>query len=128
MVTQITSNIKISVITSYEGTYYKADQMLYAFSYQITIENLSSDVVQLQTRHWNIFDSLNDIETVEGDGVVGQTPIIVPGEKYIYSSGCMLKGSIGAMNGYYTMANFSNNTIFKVQIPTFKLIVPFAVN
>ena len=85
-------------------------------------------MVQLQTRHWNIFDSLNDIETVEGDGVVGQTPIIVPGEKYIYSSGCMLKGSIGAMNGSYTMANFSNNTIFKVQIPTFKLIVPFAVN
>ena len=128
MVTQITSNIKISVITSYEGTYYKAYQMLYAFSYQITIENLSSDVVQLQTRHWNIFDSLNDIETVDGDGVVGQTPIIVPGEKYIYSSGCMLKGTLGAMNGYYAMANFSNNTIFKVQIPTFKLIVPFAVN
>ena len=128
MTTQITSNIKISVITSYEGTYYKAYQMLYAFSYQITIENLSSDVVQLQTRHWNIFDSLNDIETVDGDGVVGQTPIIVPGEKYIYSSGCMLKGTLGAMNGYYAMANFSNNTIFKVQIPTFKLIVPFAVN
>ena len=128
MVTQITSNIKISVITSYEGTYYKAYQMLYAFSYQITIENLSSDVVQLQTRHWDIFDSLYDIETVDGDGVVGQTPIIVPGEKYVYSSGCMLKGSIGVMNGYYTMANFTNNTIFKVQIPTFKLIVPFAIN
>ena len=128
MVTQITSNIKISVITSYEGTYYKAYQMLYAFSYQITIENLSSDVVQLQTRHWDIFDSLNETETVEGEGVVGQTPIIVPGEKYMYSSGCMLKGAVGAMNGFYTLANFSNNTIFKVQIPTFKLIVPFEVN
>ena len=128
MVTQITSNIKISVITSYEGTYYKAYQMLYAFSYQITIENLSSDVVQLQTRHWNIFDSLNETETVEGEGVVGQTPIIVPGEKYMYSSGCMLKGAVGAMNGFYTLANFSNNTFFKVQIPTFKLVVPFAIN
>ena len=128
MVTQITSNIKISVITSYEGTYYKAYQMLYAFSYQITIENLSSDVVQLQARHWDIFDSLNETETVEGEGVVGQTPIIVPGEKYVYSSGCMLKGAVGAMNGFYTLANFSNNTFFKVQIPTFKLIVPFAIN
>ena len=128
MVTQITSNIKISVITSYEGTYYKAYQMLYAFSYQITIENLSSDVVQLQARHWDIFDSLNETETVEGEGVVGQTPIIVPGERYVYSSGCMLKGAVGAMNGFYTLANFSNNTFFKVQIPTFKLIVPFAVN
>ena len=57
MVTQITSNIKISVITNYEGIYYKEQQMLYAFSYQITIENLSSDVVQLQARHWDIFDT-----------------------------------------------------------------------
>jgi ApaG protein len=128
MTTQITSNIKISVITNYEGTYYKAYQMLYAFSYQITIENLSSDVVQLQSRHWDIFDSLKESETVDGEGVVGQIPIIVPGEKYVYSSGCMLKGTLGAMNGFYTMANFSNNTFFKVQIPTFKLIVPFAVN
>jgi ApaG protein len=128
MVTQITSNIKISVITNYEGIYYKEQQMLYAFSYQITIENLSSDVVQLQARHWDIFDTLNNIETVEGEGVVGQTPILPPGEKYVYSSGCMLKSTIGAMSGFYTMANFSNNTFFKVQIPTFKLIVPFAIN
>jgi ApaG protein len=128
MVTQITSNIKISVITNYEGIYYKELQMLYAFSYQITIENLSSDVVQLQARHWDIFDTLNNIETVEGEGVVGQTPILAPGKKYVYSSGCMLKGAIGAMNGFYTMANFSNNTLFKVQIPTFKLVVPFVIN
>jgi ApaG protein len=128
MVTQITSNIKISVITNYEGIYYKEYQMLYAFSYQITIENLSSDVVQLQARHWEIFDTLNHTETVDGEGVVGQTPILPPGKKYVYSSGCMLKGAIGAMNGFYTMANFSNNTFFKVQIPTFKLVVPFAIN
>jgi ApaG protein len=128
MVTQITSNIKISVITNYEGIYYKEQQMLYAFSYQITIENLSSDVVQLQARHWDIFDTLNNIETVEGEGVVGQTPILPPGKKYVYSSGCMLKSTIGAMSGFYTMANFSNNTFFKVQIPTFKLVVPFAIN
>ena len=128
MVTQITSNIKISVITNYEGIYYKEYQMLHAFSYQITIENLSSDVVQLQTRHWDIFDTLNNVETVEGEGVVGKTPILAPGKKYVYSSGCMLKGPIGAMNGFYTMANFSNNTYFKVQIPTFKLVVPYAIN
>jgi len=128
MVTQITSNIKISVITNYEGIYYKEYQILYAFSYQITIENLSSDVVQLQARHWDIFDTLNNVETVEGEGVVGQTPILAPGKKYVYSSGCMLKGTLGAMNGFYTMVNFSNNTYFKVQIPTFKLVVPFAIN
>ena len=128
MVTQITSGIKISVATRFEGTYYKEYEMLYAFSYEITIENISSDIVQLQARHWEILDSLNFTEIVDGEGVVGQTPIITPGDKYIYSSGCMLHSTIGAMKGYYTMTNFSTSENFEVQIPTFKLNVPFAIN
>lgn len=128
MVTQITSGIKISVATRFEGTYYKEYEMLYAFSYEITIENLSNDIVQLQARHWEILDSLNFTETVDGEGVVGQTPIIIPGDKYIYSSGCMLHSTIGAMNGFYTMLNFTTSENFQVQIPTFKLSVPFAIN
>lgn len=128
MVTQITSGIKISVATRFEGNYFKEYTMLYAFSYEITIENLSSDIVQLQARHWEIFDSLNFTEMVDGEGVVGQTPIIVPGDKYTYTSGCMLHSTIGAMNGFYTMINFTNSKFFEVQIPTFKLCVPFAIN
>jgi ApaG protein len=128
MVTQITSGIKISVATLFEGTYYRDYKMLYAFSYEITIENLSSDIVQLQARHWEILDSLNFTEMVDGEGVVGQTPIIVPGDRYIYSSGCMLHSTIGAMKGYYTMTNFSTSENFEVQIPTFKLNVPFAIS
>lgn len=128
MATQITSGIKISVATNFEGNYYKEYKMLYAFSYEITIENLSTDSVQLQARHWEIFDSLNFTETVDGEGVVGQTPIIIPGDKYVYSSGCMLHSTIGAMKGFYTMLNFTTLENFEVQIPTFKLNVPFAVN
>jgi ApaG protein len=128
MVTQITSGIKISVATRFEGTYYKEYKMLYAFSYEITIENLSTDIVQLQARHWEILDSLNFTEMVDGEGVVGQTPIIIPGDKYIYSSGCMLHSTIGAMSGFYTMVNFTNSENFQVQIPIFKLSVPFAIN
>lgn len=128
MVTQITSGIKISVATRFEGTYYKEYEMLYAFSYEITIENLSADIVQLRERHWKIFDSLNFTEMVDGEGVVGQTPIIIPGDKYVYSSGCMLHSTIGAMNGFYTMLNFTTSENFQVQIPTFKLSVPFAIN
>ena len=128
MVTQITSGIKISVATRFEGTYFKEYTMLYAFSYEITIENLSTDIVQLQTRHWEILDSLNFTETVDGEGVVGQTPIIIPGDKYVYSSGCMLHSTIGAMKGFYTMLNFTNSENFQVQIPIFKLSVPFAIN
>ena len=128
MVTQITSGIKISVATRFEGTYYKEYEMLYAFSYEITIENLSADIVQLRERHWEIFDSLNFTEMVDGEGVVGQTPIIIPGDKYVYSSGCMLHSTIGAMKGFYTMLNFTTSENFEVQIPTFKLNVPFAIN
>ena len=128
MVTQITSGIKISVATRFEGNYYKEHTLLYAFSYEITIENLSTDIVQLQARHWEILDSLNFTEMVDGEGVIGQTPIIIPGKKYVYSSGCMLHSTIGAMNGYYTMLNFTTSENFEVQIPTFKLNVPFAIN
>jgi ApaG protein len=128
MVTQITSGIKISVATRFEGTYFKNYEMLYAFSYEVTIENLSTDIVQLQARHWEILDSLNFTEVVDGEGVVGQTPIIIPGDKYIYSSGCMLHSTIGAMNGFYTMMNFTTSENFQVQIPIFKLSVPFAIN
>ncbi|MEY2701822.1 MAG: Protein ApaG, partial [Bacteroidota bacterium] len=69
MVTQITSGIKISVTTSFEGTYFKNYKLHYAFSYLVTIENQSKDLVQLNSRHWEIFDSLNYPEIVDGEGV-----------------------------------------------------------
>ena len=128
MVTQITSNIKISVITNYEGIYYKEQQMLYAFSYQITIENLSSDVVQLQARHWDIFDTLNNVETVEGEGVVGVQPLIMPGKHYQYVSGCHLKSELGKMQGYYTMENIETKDLINVNIPAFKMAAPVKLN
>ena len=72
LVTQITSGIKISVSSSFEGTYFKNYKLHYAFSYLITIENQSKDLVQLNSRHWEIFDSLNNIEIVDGEGVIGK--------------------------------------------------------
>ncbi|SEP77271.1 Co2+/Mg2+ efflux protein ApaG [Flavobacterium urocaniciphilum] len=128
MVTQITSGIKISVSTRFEGTYYKEHQLLYAFSYEISIENQTQNTVQLISRHWEVMDSLNFTEVIEGDGVVGQQPIIESGDKHVYSSGCMLHSTIGAMTGYYNMVNLITNETFQVQIPTFKLSVPFALN
>ena len=70
MVTQITKGIKISVDTEFQGTYYKDTNLLYAFEYSISIENQSSDVVQLNSRHWVILDSLNNEEVVNGEGVI----------------------------------------------------------
>lgn len=128
MVTQITRGIKISVLTSFEGTYFKNYKVNFAFSYQITIENYSKDSVQLISRFWEIFDSLNDKETVAGEGVVGKKPVLKPGESYTYKSGCLLLSPFGAMRGYFDMVNFTSTKKFKVIVPTFKLSSPFALN
>lgn len=128
MVTQITRGIKISVITNFEGTYFKNHKIHYAFSYEITIENHSKDSVQLTTRHWEIYDSLNYTEYVDGEGVIGKKPVLKPGESHTYSSGCLLSSPYGAMSGFFTMVNFTNSKNFKVIVPTFRLSAPFALN
>ncbi|GIZ08969.1 Co2+/Mg2+ efflux protein ApaG [Flavobacterium sp. UMI-01] len=128
MVSQITRGIKISVLTSFEGTYFKNYKIHFAFSYEITIENHSKDSVQLTSRHWEIFDSLNDLEVVDGEGIIGKKPVLKPGEQHTYSSGCLLASPYGAMQGHFNMINFSNAKNFKVYIPTFKLCAPFALN
>jgi ApaG protein len=128
MVTQITKGIKISVLTSFEGTYFKNYKIHFAFSYQITIDNQSKDSVQLTSRHWEIYDALNNKEIVDGEGVVGKKPVIRPGESHTYSSGCLLSSPIGAMNGFYNMINFTSTKSFKVIIPTFRFSAPFALN
>jgi ApaG protein len=128
MVSQITSGIKISVLTSFEGTYFKNHKIHFAFSYQVTIENHSKDSVKLISRHWEIYDSLNDIEIVDGEGIIGKKPVLKPGEFHTYSSGCLLSSPYGAMKGYFNMINFTSTNNFKVFIPTFKLCAPFALN
>jgi ApaG protein len=128
MVTQITRGIKISVLTSFEGTYFKNYKLNFAFSYEITIENHSKDAVQLMSRFWEIFDSLNDKETVIGEGVVGKKPVLNPGESYTYKSGCLLSSPFGAMKGYFNMINFTSTRNFRVIVPSFKLSAPFASN
>ncbi|HSD15181.1 MAG TPA: Co2+/Mg2+ efflux protein ApaG [Flavobacterium sp.] len=128
MVSQITSGIKISVLTSFEGTYFKNYKIHFAFSYEVTIENQSKDSVQLNTRHWEIYDSLNDLEIVDGEGVIGKKPVLKPGEKHTYSSGCLLSSPFGAMHGHFNMVNFTTTRSFCVIIPTFKLSAPFALN
>ncbi|WP_310557452.1 Co2+/Mg2+ efflux protein ApaG [Flavobacterium sp.] len=128
MVSQITRGIKISVLTSFEGTYFKNYRIHFAFSYQITIENQSKDSVQLISRHWEIFDSLNDIETVDGEGVIGKKPVLKPGEQHTYNSGCLLSSPYGAMKGYFNLVNFTTTRNFKVIVPNFRLCASFALN
>jgi ApaG protein len=95
----------------------------YAFSYTINITNTRSDPVRLLSRHWIITDQNNKVEEVRGNGVVGQQPLIQPGQSYQYSSGTVIHTEIGDMKGSYTMQDASGD-LFEAPIPTFVLAVP----
>jgi ApaG protein len=128
MVQQVTSGIKISIETTFEGTFYKNYKVHFAFGYKVTIENQSKDSVQLNSRYWEILDALNNIEIIEGEGVIGKKPVLKPGESHTYNSGCLLTSPFGAMQGHFNMVNFTTTNKFKVIIPSFKLSAPFALN
>jgi len=128
MVEQITQGVKISVKTKYNGTSYRNNRLYYVFAYFVTIENYSSKTIELTHRFWEIFDSLNKTEFVEGEGVIGQTPVLKPNDTYSYSSGCFLESNVGAMKGFYTMKDVKTSEQFKVAIPTFQLATPILSN
>lgn len=128
MVELETKGVKISVVTRFKGTNYRNNQLYHFFSYFITIKNNSNATVQLTHRHWEIFDSLNKNEMVEGEGVVGQMPILPPQSEYSYTSGCSLESNIGSMKGFYVMKNLDNQEVFKVYVPKFQLIAPILSN
>ena len=125
MFTQITEGIKVSVETEYQPEYSSPKQFHYVFTYKIKIENNSEYTVQLLRRKWYIFDSDGVKKEVEGDGVVGQQPVIEPGESHQYVSGSNLKTGIGKMKGYYLIERMIDGKKIEVSIPEFSLIVPF---
>ncbi|SFS74857.1 Co2+/Mg2+ efflux protein ApaG [Sphingobacterium wenxiniae] len=128
MTTQITEGVRISVEQVYQQEYSNPSKQHFMFSYRITIENLGHDIVQLISRHWDIFDSLNDTIQVDGEGVVGEQPILEPGETHQYISGCNLKSEIGYMEGYYMMSRLKDGSLFTVEIPRFNLVASYKLN
>lgn len=128
MVFAITNGIKVSVETDYEGQFFNKQGPLHVFSYHITIENHSPDTVQLIGRHWYIFDTGSGPSEVEGAGVVGQQPILGPGDAHTYTSGCHLRATIGAMKGHYTMLRLSTGQRFNVEIPSLQFVAPPLLN
>ena len=95
----------------------------YVWAYHITMENGGQDTVQLRTRHWSIMDGRGQVHLVEGEGVVGDKPVLKPGQSYTYTSGCPLPTPSGSMSGYY-MFRRDNGQNLKVIIPTFSLDLP----
>ncbi|MBT8232157.1 MAG: Co2+/Mg2+ efflux protein ApaG [Bacteroidia bacterium] len=100
----------------------------YAFSYVVEVEYNTAFDVQLMRRYWLIKDSNSDVKEVEGEGVIGQQPIIKPGEIYNYSSWSPLATPIGKMTGYYAMKRLLDGSMFKAYIPEFQLTADFINN
>jgi len=128
MDTTTTEGVKITVTTNYLPDYSSPSQQHFVFAYKIVIENNSEFTVKLLRRHWHIYDSNAVVREVEGEGVVGQQPVLEPGESHEYVSGCNLKTGLGKMRGTYTMERLVDGSLFTVHIPEFVLIVPYKLN
>ena len=123
-----TQGVTVSVTTSYLPDYSSPAQDHFVFAYRITIRNDSAQTVRLRRRHWHIYDANGTVREVEGEGVVGQQPILEPGEQHQYVSGCNLKTGLGKMSGTYLMERIADGREFAVQIPEFTLVVPYRLN
>ena len=126
--TKTTEGITIRVAAFYEDASSRPLSQYFAFSYVVEITNESAFEVQLLKRFWRIKDANTDVKEVEGPGVIGQQPIIKPGETYNYSSWSPLATPIGKMRGYYTMKRMLDGSTFKAYIPEFQLVADYISN
>ena len=133
----MSQNIQIDVTTKYLGRQDKpADSNMYVFSYTVNITNNSPSTVQLMSRYWLITNGDGEKIEVQGDGVVGEQPIIAPQETFSYTSASMLKTAVGTMEGFYAFVIPSPESAteppveseFKADIPAFSLAVPNSVH
>lgn len=128
MVQHVTEGVSVMVETFYQPTQSNSLKFEHVFAYRITIENLTIYPVKLISRHWHIIDSNGTHREVEGEGVVGQQPVIQPGDSYQYTSGVNIFSEIGKMYGTYLMENLFNKKKLTIAIPVFNLVVPAKLN
>jgi ApaG protein len=124
MYTQTTRSITITVMPTYLDDQSAPEEQHYVWKYHIRIENHGQDTVQLRTRYWRITDSLGRVQEVRGAGVVGEQPVLRPGESYEYTSGTPLPTPSGIMVGAYQMESQSGEK-FEVDVPAFSLDSPY---
>ena len=117
------NNIRVNVETQYIEEQSSPEQNYFVFAYTITIKNQGQNTAQLLTRHWVITDSNHKVQEVRGDGVVGEQPVLKPGEQFVYTSGTMLETSVGTMKGSYQMES-DDGFKFDAPIQEFVLSAP----
>lgn len=120
---ETTDGITVRVVTNFLEDQSVPAQARWFWSYHIRIENHRDDPVQLLSRHWKITDGRGGISHVDGDGVVGEQPLLNPGNSHDYVSGCPLPTPSGMMEGHYRFIRVDGST-FLVEIPRFRLVAP----
>ena len=125
MYTAVTRDIQVTVLPQFVPERSEPDERRFFWVYTIEITNLGREPVQLTARHWRITDGNGLLEEVRGPGVVGEQPVIQPGEAFRYTSGCPLTTPSGIMEGEYRMVD-SAGVGFDAEIPAFSLDSPFA--
>lgn len=126
MYSETTRSIKVTVEPSFLDDHSEPDDCHFVWSYEVTIENLGGETVQLLNRHWKITNSNGQTEEVSGDGVVGEQPILGPGEVFEYISGTPLTTPSGIMCGTYGMVN-EEGLHFDIPVPAFSLDSPHQI-
>ena len=123
MFKETTADITVTVMPVYIDERSDPERSQYFWAYRVTVENSSSQTIQLISRYWKIMDADGHVEEVRGEGVVGEQPVIRPGESFVYTSGCPLTSPSGIMQGSYTMVTPTGDEL-EVQIPAFPLDLP----
>jgi ApaG protein len=123
----ITRGVEVHVESSFVPERSDPFRNRWFFAYQIRITNLGDEVVQLVSRHWIITDANGNVEEVKGPGVVGQQPVLNPGESFEYTSFCPLSTPFGTMQGSYQMTTEAGDS-FDADIAQFALSQPMTVN
>jgi len=125
--TATTQGIKVTVSTAYVSAQSSPAAHRYVFAYTVRIANEGTETAQLNSRHWIITDGNGKVEEVRGPGVVGQRPVLRPGEHFEYTSGCVLETPRGTMHGTYQM-RCEDGRNFDAVIAPFALALPYSLN
>lgn len=127
MSSALTLGIKVTVSSQYIPQQSHPQQKRYVFAYTVKIANEGEAPAQLKSRHWVITDGNGKVEEVRGPGVVGQQPLLRPGEQFEYTSGCVLETPRGTMRGTYQMRR-QDGSQFDATIAPFDLTLPYSLN
>ena len=119
----MTAGVTVRVTVNFMPDQSRTEARRWFWVYHIRIENHRDDAIRLRTRHWRITDSRGMVNLVDGEGVVGETPVLAPGQTHDYVSGCELMTNRGSMEGHYAFVR-GDGTLFNVAIPFFPLDAP----